>query len=137
MDEIIFPKRVTESAFDKSVIENERRMKEELAQKALNIDDDEPDELTPDLYLGKRIHCWVYLRKGKRGVTQDVFIEPSTGRIYDIKNSPYLLIDSIFNHTNFYIHMQTNYKVDEIKFDLSSIAWEYVMLPDENLKDNA
>lgn len=43
LDEAIFPKRVTHSTFDRSVIENERRMKEELAAKALNIDDDEPD----------------------------------------------------------------------------------------------
>jgi len=49
-------------------------MKKELATKALTIDDDEPDELTPDLYLGKRVHCWVLLKKGKRGVTQDMFI---------------------------------------------------------------
>jgi hypothetical protein len=40
----------------------------------LTIDDDEPDELTPDLFLGKRIHCWVLLKKGKRGVLQDKFI---------------------------------------------------------------
>ena len=73
-------------------------MKEELAAKALTIDDDEPDELTPDLYLGKRLHCWVLLRKGKRNVPQDMFIEPSTGKIFDIKNSPYLLVDSFFNH---------------------------------------
>jgi hypothetical protein len=68
--------------------------------------------LTPDLFLGKRIHCWVLLKKGKRGVTQDKFIEPSTGKIYDTKNSPYLLVDAIFNHTNFFIHMQPKHKVD-------------------------
>ena len=61
-----------------------------------------------------------------------MFIEPSTGRIYDIKNSPYLLVDAIFNHTNFFIHMQARHKVDEIKFELyETITWEYVMLHDE------
>ena len=68
LDEVIFPKRITHSTFDKTVIENEKRAKEQLALKALTIDDDEPDELTPDLYLGKRVHCWVLLKKGKRGV---------------------------------------------------------------------
>lgn len=141
LDENIFPKRITHSSFDKTVIENEKKMKEELAQKALTIDDDEPDELTPDLYLGKRLHCWVLLRKGKRNVPQDMFIEPSTGKIYDIKNSPYLLVDSFFNHKNFFIHTKPKHKVDEIKFDMfDTMKWEFVMLEEEpfnptNLKE--
>lgn len=106
--------------------------KDELARKAMNIDDDEPDELNPDLYLGRRVHCWVLLKKGKNGVTEDKFIEPSTGKIYDINRSPYLLVDAIFNHTNFFIHMQPKHKVDEINFELyETITWEYVMLQDE------
>ena len=56
------------------------------------------------------------LKKGKMGVTEDTFIEPSTGKIYDINKSPYLLVDAIFNHTNFFIHMQPKHKVDEINF---------------------
>ena len=51
----------------------------------MTIDDDEPDPLPPDEYLGRRIHCWVLLRKGKRGVEENLFIEPATGRIYEIK----------------------------------------------------
>lgn len=56
-----------------------------MARKALTIDDDEPDETAPDLYIGRRIHCWVLVKKGKRGVTEDVFVEPSTGRSYTTK----------------------------------------------------
>ena len=41
-------------------------------------------------------------------------------------------MDAIFNHTNFFIHMQPRHKVDEIKFELyETITWEYVMLHDE------
>jgi hypothetical protein len=108
-----------------------------MAKKALTIDDDEPDELAPDLFLGRRIHCWVLLKKGKRGVQQDLFIEPSTGRIYDTKNSPYLLVDAIFNNTNFFIHMQPKHRVEDIKFELyETMAWEYVMLHDELFRNN-
>ena len=39
------------------------------------------------------------------GVTEDKFIEPSTGTIYDIKKSPYLLVDAVFNNQNFFIQM--------------------------------
>ena len=109
-----------------------------MARKALTIDDDEPDELVPDLFLGRRIHCWVLLKKGgKRGLQQDLFIEPSTGRIYDTKSSPYLLVDAIFNHTNFWIHMQPKHRVEDIKFELyETMAWEYVMLHDELFRNN-
>lgn len=40
LDEAIFPRRVTHSTFDKTVVENEKKVKEELAAKALTIDDD-------------------------------------------------------------------------------------------------
>lgn len=40
LDEAIFPRRITHSTFDKTVVESEQRVKEELARKALTIDDD-------------------------------------------------------------------------------------------------
>jgi hypothetical protein len=36
----------------------------------------------PDNYAGKRIHCWILLKAGKRGVERNLFIEPASGRIY-------------------------------------------------------
>ena len=36
----------------------------------------------PDPYAGRRIHCWVLVKAGKRNVEKHIFIEPSTGRIY-------------------------------------------------------
>ncbi len=141
----IFQKRINESAYDKGLIEKQQEDIKELERKALTIDDDEADELAPDLYLGKRIHAWVLLKnngkENKRAVPKDLFIEPSTGKIYDTKQSPYLMVDAIFNNKNFYIHMQLKHKVEEIKFELSaSITWEYVMLEetadmDDNLVD--
>ena len=50
------------------------------------------DEFTPD--LSRKKNPLVLLKKGKRGVLQDKFIEPSTGKIYDTKNLPYLLVDA-------------------------------------------
>ena len=65
---------------------------------AATIDDDEPDELIPDYLNGQRVHAWVLLQKGKRGITETVFLEPSTGRVYNLDSSPYLMVDSVFNH---------------------------------------
>jgi len=33
---------------------------------------------------GRRVHAWVLLKKGKRGVKESVFLEPSTGRSYSL-----------------------------------------------------
>ena len=44
--------------------------------------------------MGRRKHCWVLLKKGKRGVDKSVFIESSTGRIYDL-GTFYILIDNL------------------------------------------
>lgn len=66
------------------------------------------------------------------GVTQDKFIQPSTGKIYDIKKSPYLLVDAVFNNQNFLIQMEPKHKVDEINFDLyNTMSWEYIMFHDD------
>lgn len=46
--------------------EKEKQEKEEKEKKALTIDDDEPDVMGADPYIGKRIHCWVLLKAGKR-----------------------------------------------------------------------
>ncbi len=36
--------------------------KEEEERIALTIDDDQPDEMGPDHYAGRRIHCWVMIK---------------------------------------------------------------------------
>ena len=35
-----------------------------------------------------------------------MFIEPSTGRCYPIKSSPYLGVESMWNHSNYWVCMQ-------------------------------
>ena len=82
------------------------------------IDDYEPNKMGLDLYRNRRKHAWVLVKKGKRSITEDFFLEPSTGRKYDTKESKYLKIDSVFNNKNLWIH--TEYEttpVKEINFD--------------------
>lgn len=50
----------------------------------------------------KRMHAWVLVRAGKRDVKEHVFIEPTTGRIYAVGSSPYIAIESVWNHVNFW-----------------------------------
>ena len=48
------------------------------------IDDYEPNKMGLDLYRNRRKHAWVLVKKGKRSVEEDFFLEPSTGRKYSI-----------------------------------------------------
>ena len=84
----------------------------------------------PDNYAGKRIHCWILLKAGKRGVERNIFIEPASGRIYQLTESPFLAVDAVFNNRNFWINMKLESKVADLNFDEmdTSMNWEYVML---------
>ena len=83
-----------------------------------------------DKYAGKRIHAWVLLKPGKREVPLPIFIEPSTGRMYDLKHSPYEVVDVVFNHNNYWINMDPEKDVKDVNFDTlnDDLEWEYVML---------
>ena len=39
-------------------------------------------------------------------VAEDMYLEPTTGRIYSVKRCPYLKIDLIWNHRNLWVNMQ-------------------------------
>jgi len=122
-----------------SVIETERAKKLEEEKEKLRIaetviDDDEPDMEKYDTLEGQRIHAWVLVRKGKRGINESFFIEPSTCRKYEIANSPYLNVECIFNNKNFWINMCPKLSISQLNFDgFDSIKnlpaeWEYVMI---------
>ncbi|OQR89593.1 hypothetical protein ACHHYP_06188 [Achlya hypogyna] len=89
------------------------------------IDDDDDDD---DPLEGKRVHAWVLVRAGRRDATEHVFVEPSTGRLYPVRESPYLAIESVWNHQNYYVNMQPH-KLSQCLYDLSHATdWEYVFL---------
>jgi hypothetical protein len=96
--------------------------------------------MVPDPFIGNRVHAWVLLKKGKRGVAETVFLEPSTGRSYSLVDSPYEAVDSVFNHLNFYINMNQEMSVKDINFTNMGISgkdWEFVMIdiPTHDLVD--
>ena len=72
------------------------------------IDDDQPEIEAYDRLLNRRLHCWVLLKKGKRELNETFFLEPTTGRRYDIAECPYLSVDAIFNEKNFWINLHPN-----------------------------
>jgi hypothetical protein len=87
-----------------------------LSESKLTDDDWLPEEskhdlierakVTYDKHQGKRHHCWVLVRGGKRSMEGFKFIEPSTGMIYDTSEpSPYGEITAIFNDQNYFVKL--------------------------------
>ncbi|DBA04465.1 TPA: hypothetical protein N0F65_010061 [Lagenidium giganteum] len=88
-------------------------------------DEEEEDD---DILEGKRVHAWVLIRAGKREVADHFFIEPTTGRTYSLKDSPYQVVEAVWNHENYWVNMQTQ-TLQTTLFDLTnSTDWEYVFL---------
>ena len=104
----------------------------------MTIDDDAPDlEKYDELEeKKKRLHCWVMIRKGDRQVTETFFVEPTTGRRYDVVDAPYQKVEAVFNHKNFWINLNEESKVNELNLEFEEdLGWEYVMLTDQDKKE--
>lgn len=63
-----------------------------------------------DSLHGLRIHCWVLVRAGKREMSEDMFVEASTGKVFQTDSSPYLGIEGVFNHKNYWVDMQVSFQ---------------------------
>lgn len=64
---------------------------------------------------------------GCRELQEPVFIEPSTGRMYPINDSPYLRIESLWNDVNYWVNMQ-ECPISEMSFDMKGKGWEFVLI---------
>ena len=127
-------KQVIFSHFDKDEQEEKKEKERQEFIKNTVIDDDMPEFKRNDPFKHRRIHSWVLIKfntkvEGGERKKELFFIETSTGRIYDIKTSPYEQVDAMFNNYNFYINLYMDKKISEIDWNLNKGAnWEYVML---------
>ncbi|NXP28778.1 DRC7 protein, partial [Scytalopus superciliaris] len=82
---------------------------------------------------GLRVHAWVLVQSGKRKVPETFFINPFTGNSHNPTDECFLGIESIWNHSNYWVNMQDCRKgCTDLSFDLSdAICWE-IMLPESN-----
>ena len=72
--------------------------------------------------------------EGKRQVEESFFIEPTTGKAYNLTKSLYENVEFVWNDLNFWIHMYPNKSVDSVNFELYGEDWEYVMLSPNDKK---
>jgi hypothetical protein len=101
---------------------------------ALIAGDDAADELH-----GIRVHSWVLVLAGKRDILENSFyVEPATGTMYPVNQSPYIALESIWNNHNYWVNMQDCSRgIDTLTFDLMNTNnWEYIML-DHNRNSDA
>jgi len=100
-----------EDVDEKKVMEEERKRDEKDAQ--------------------QRYHCWIYVAAGCREVKESLFIEPTTGRVYNAYNAPYIAIESVWNNVNYWVNTQLDKKISEIDMDFSENIqdkWEQLFL---------
>jgi len=117
----------------KSEVQEHSRMAKEaeeqhIKEEAAKSDSEDDPSSEEDEYENRRVHCWVLVRKGQREVPEDIYIEPTTGRMYAVDRCPYLKIDLIWNHKNLWVNMQVCNAAD-VQLELyNSRYFEFVML---------
>ncbi|XP_036399662.1 dynein regulatory complex subunit 7 [Megalops cyprinoides] len=83
----------------------------------------------PDPLLGQRVHSWVLVLSGSRDVPENFFIDPLTGRSFSTSDSSFLGIESVWNHQNYWVNMQScRFGCAEMTFDLfDTVRWECLL----------
>lgn len=99
-------------------------------------------EKAADPLHGQRAHAWVLVSRGRRDVTEEFFIEPTTGTIYPVSQSPYFAVDAVWNELNYWVnvqsHMSKQIPINEMAWDLSvGAAWEYVLIDERKYRESA
>lgn len=60
------------------------------------------------------MHAWVLVQPGRKDVKQATFVEPSTGRLYSLSNSPYIAIESLWNDFNYWVNNQFEEPMEKV-----------------------
>lgn len=85
----------------------ERNDTSEIPELATNVD--------PATAIKACLHSWVFIASGSRELTENCFIDPFTGQLMSTKLSPYSAIDSIWNHTNYWINTHLEKAVGKVR----------------------
>jgi len=101
-------------------------------------------ERAADPLHGQRAHAWVLVSRGRRDITEELFVEATTGVIHPVASgsSPYMAVDAVFNEQNMWVNVQTHLDgsmrpIKEINWDLSNGKdWEYVLIDERRYRDS-
>ncbi|XP_078734975.1 dynein regulatory complex subunit 7 [Lampetra fluviatilis] len=100
----------------------ERRRREEEASAA------ERERPSLDPLHGLRVHCWVLVRPGRRGVAEAFFVEPLSGRAFSTADGRFLGVESVWNHRNYWVNVQDcRHGCQGVSFHVhNALGWEAV-----------
>ncbi|PSN57290.1 Dynein regulatory complex subunit 7 [Blattella germanica] len=89
---------------------------------------EEFEKPAPDELFGTRIHSWVVVLPCK-DIEEPFFIDPLTGNKYDLSHPSYLGLESLWNHTNYWVNLQDCKEgCKNLKFDLTDLeCWEHLL----------
>eukprot|EP00928_Gymnodinium_smaydae_P033213 TRINITY_DN23848_c0_g6_i1.p1 TRINITY_DN23848_c0_g6~~TRINITY_DN23848_c0_g6_i1.p1 ORF type:complete len:845 (+),score=178.18 TRINITY_DN23848_c0_g6_i1:58-2592(+) len=136
-EQIVIPKKPPlRSEYQEAMKTAEAADRARVQEEELKSDSEDDPSSDEDEFENRRMHCWVLVRKGSREVPEDMYIEPTTGRLYKVNRCPYLKIDLIWNHKNLWVNLQLR-NASEVSLELfNSRNFEYVMLdPDQSAQD--
>ncbi|KAH0576201.1 hypothetical protein SS50377_21762 [Spironucleus salmonicida] len=109
-------------------------------------------ELSTDQLEGQRCYSWVYIEgitqeyegdinaiKQQLEVPQNVkngcFIDPASGRIFNVKNSLFKGIEAIFNDKNYFVNLQIEKNLQDVTYDFMNIeSWCICLMNSEIVK---
>jgi hypothetical protein len=111
-----------ESTFVRDMAEQVKALHEAVVPVVESEDEVREVEAEPDVHEGKRVHCWVLVLAGKREVAENIFVEPSTGQMYPTTKSPYISVESMWNHENIWVNMQLPEPHSDSRGDLSTMS---------------
>ncbi|KAM8863100.1 dynein regulatory complex subunit 7 isoform 3-T3 [Spinachia spinachia] len=100
---------------------------QEEKKKKLEVEEQQEGERqAADPLWGLRVHCWVLVLSGSRGVLQNLFIDPLTGDSHAPDDQRFLGVESVWNHLNYYVNMQDcSSGCADMAFDLEDLSrWE-------------
>lgn len=95
-----------------------------------------------DPHQHERIHFWLLVlpdsTHSKSDVSEPMFIETSTGSVFSIADATqYVGIESLFNHTSYYINMQHKLPCTALSYELHDIQHWDCMLGRSSVRGNA
>ncbi len=67
--------------------------------------DDDEEESIVDEAVDEYIHMWVVIREGHRDVKSTLCVDACTGRVFEARKCPFLKVEAIINHMQFWINM--------------------------------
>uniref|UniRef100_A0A0K8VKB0 Dynein regulatory complex subunit 7 n=1 Tax=Bactrocera latifrons TaxID=174628 RepID=A0A0K8VKB0_BACLA len=138
-----------ESHLEDNIVEMMKHKEEDekrLRLEAERLELEEMELVAVDRYHFRRSHAWVVIVdnapwsiKPKKTYVNDEgdevlappnarFIEPSTGFICDTHCKQYIIIDSVWDHQNYYVNMQNYQRISELRWNLQDNKdWEHIL----------